>query len=38
MHKFKSIGIVLYDDFNSLDVAGPYQVFYWLRIRRFIWH
>lgn len=31
MHKFKSIGIVLYDDFNSLDVAGPYQVFYWLR-------
>jgi len=30
MYKFKSIGIVLYEDFNSLDVAGPYQVFYWL--------
>lgn len=27
MQKFKSIGIVLYADFNSLDVAVPYQVF-----------
>ncbi|MBC7777505.1 MAG: DJ-1/PfpI family protein [Phycisphaerae bacterium] len=25
-----SIGVILFDDFDSLDVAGPNQVFYWL--------
>jgi cyclohexyl-isocyanide hydratase len=32
MKKIKSIGFVLYEGFNSLDAAGPYQVFYWMSV------
>jgi cyclohexyl-isocyanide hydratase len=32
MNNIKSIGFVLYEDFNSLDAAGPYQVFHWMRV------
>lgn len=32
MNNVKSIGFVLYEGFNSLDTAGPYQIFHWMRV------